>query len=97
MRTNYVPRNINRFRFKLDTTKPTAIYLPSKSEGGLLEGWIIGDPDLEGYLELYSDTSIRFGDYGILFGFVIDDIVQSDGFFEFKLARKRTISHCGGH
>ena len=55
VRALHVPRNIDHFRFKLDTTKTVAITLVPREDGGLLEGWELSGPDEEGFYDLSSD------------------------------------------
>ena len=67
VRALHVPRNIDHFRFKLDTTKNVAITLVPRVDGGLLEGWELSGPDEEGFYDLSSDEPLEFGNFGFLF------------------------------
>ena len=49
MRALHVPRNIERIRFRLETSKPVAVELVSGEDGGLLGGWTLAGPDADGY------------------------------------------------
>ena len=40
MRALHVPRNIGRIRFRLETSKPVAVELVSREDGGLLDGLV---------------------------------------------------------
>lgn len=66
VRTEHVPRQIDRIKFKLNTDLPVGVILPPESQGGLCGGWQITQDD-QGYYNLWSDTPIEFGNFGILF------------------------------
>lgn len=76
-RAQHVPRNINRFRFKLDTTKPYTVTLPQAVDGGLCEGWAVDVPDIEGYLDVSATVPLKFGDFGPLFQITVDDVTET--------------------
>ncbi|MEE8473124.1 MAG: VWA domain-containing protein, partial [Dehalococcoidia bacterium] len=76
VRAMHVPRNITRFRFKVDTEKPVEIKLIPQKGGGLLEGWEVSGPDALGYHEVSSDTPLEFGNFGLLFQVTISQITR---------------------
>ncbi len=67
MRALHVPRNIDRIRFKLDTSNLSSVDLVTKKNGGLLEGWTLSGPDADGYYDASSQTPLEFGNVGLLF------------------------------
>ena len=67
MRSLHVPRNIDRIRFKLDTSGLSSVDLVAKKDGGLLEGWTLSGPDAAGYYDASSQTPLEFGNVGLLF------------------------------
>jgi hypothetical protein len=84
-RAEHVPRNIDRFRFQLDTDKPFTISLPTAAEGGLCEDWQLTGPDYLGWYSLISEEPLPFGAFGLLWEFEIRDVLEADIFFEFTL------------
>lgn len=76
VRAQHVPRNINRLRFRLDTQKTWEVQLVSVSGGGLCDGWSYTAADSSGFVELYSDTPLAFGDFGPLFQLNIFPITE---------------------
>jgi hypothetical protein len=76
VRAQHVPRNIDRFRFKLDTPKTCSVSLVAADAGGLCDGWNINGPDSLGYFELTSTTPLEFGDFGPLFTIDISPVTE---------------------
>ena len=76
VRARHVPRNIKRFRFKLESEFKVTINLVPESEGGLLEGWDLSGPDAEGYYEISSDEPLEFGNFGLLFEVVASGLID---------------------
>ena len=76
VRALHVPRNIDHFRFKLDTTKNVAITLVPRVDGGLLEGWDLSGPDEEGFYDLSSYRSLEFGNFGLLFQLTLSGVTE---------------------
>ena len=66
MRAQHVPRNIDRIRFRPETTKPLTVDLVPSKDGGLLEGWSLSGPDADGWYEAFSGTPLEFGSLGLL-------------------------------
>ncbi len=78
VRALHIPRNIGRFRFKLDTSATVQLSLVSEKEGGLLEGWRVSAPDAEGYVDLSSTANLAFGDFGLLFRIDVSGLEGKD-------------------
>ena len=78
MRAQHMPRNIDRIRFKVDTSNPLSVELVGKADGGLLDGWTISGPDGEGYYEATSQTPLAFGNLGLLFTLTFSSTSQDD-------------------
>ena len=76
VRALHVPRNITRFRFRLDTLKPVQFQVVDQDEGGLLHGWELKGPDAQGFYELSSDQPLEFGNFGLLFEVTISDVTE---------------------
>ena len=66
LRALHVPRNIDRFRFRLDTPKEVSVSLVSDADGGLLEGWDL-TKDFQGFYVASSVRALEFGNFGLLF------------------------------
>ena len=66
LRALHVPRNIDRFRFTLDTEKGVEVSLVSEEDGGLLEGWELTQ-DFQGFYVASNVRALEFGNFGILF------------------------------
>jgi hypothetical protein len=77
VRAQHIPRNIDRFRFRLDTSKPYSASLIAADAGGLCEGWSTNGPDSLGYFELASTTPLEFGDFGPLFTIDISSVTEA--------------------
>ena len=76
-RALHVPRNVNRFRFRLDTSKEISVGIIPAAEGGLLERWRLRiDPF--GYYELSSATPLAFGKSGLLFGLTVSGVTEKN-------------------
>ena len=75
MRALHVPRNIDRIRFRVQTTKPLQVELVPSNDGGLLEGWTLSGPD-EGWYEARSATPLEFGNLGLLAKLTLSDITE---------------------
>ncbi|MCK4857657.1 MAG: VWA domain-containing protein [candidate division Zixibacteria bacterium] len=85
VRAQHVPRNISRFRFKLDVGKPYAISLPEAAAGGLCGGWELSGADINGWHEVSSPEPLPFGAFGVLWQIDIANIVEEDIYFEYTL------------
>ncbi|MFH2054503.1 MAG: hypothetical protein ABIJ61_00970, partial [bacterium] len=84
-RAQHVPRNIDRFRFRLDADKPFTIHLPAAADGGLCEDWQLTGPNLSGWYSLISEEALPFGAFGLLWQFEITNVLEENIFFEFTL------------
>lgn len=76
VRAQHVPRNIDRFRFRLETTKTCIVTLIPADGGGLCSGWSINGPDSLRYFELASPAPLEFGDFGPLFHLDITPVTE---------------------
>ena len=76
MRALHVPRNIDRIRFKLSTSKPAAVELVAGADGGLLDGWTLSGPDEGGFYEATSEEPIEFGNFGPLFRLTLSGVTE---------------------
>jgi TolB protein len=76
VRAEYIPRNISRFRFRLETTKPVAFALVAKEDGGLLERWDISGPDVRGFYNITSNQPLEFGNSGLLLQLTIFEFTE---------------------
>ena len=74
MRGRHVPRNINRIRFRLDTTAPISVEPVAAADGGLLDGWVLSGPDYAGWFEASSDRPLLFGSSGLLLKVTLSNI-----------------------
>jgi Tol biopolymer transport system component len=72
-----IPRNIDRFRFKIDTTKPHEASLVARSDGGLISDWEITGPDRLGFFDAKGSQSLGLGASGLLFKLTVSDVVES--------------------
>jgi hypothetical protein len=84
VRAQHTPRNIDRFRFRLDTDKPVSVGLPSVADGGLLDGWQVADAGA-GWFDISSDSPLPFGAAGPLWKINIDDLIESEIYIHFEL------------
>ena len=76
VRALHIPRNITRFRFRLDTLKPVQIEVVDEDGGGLLHGWDLKDPDLQGFYDLSSSRPLEFGNFGLLFKVTLSGVTE---------------------
>ena len=76
LRALHVPRNIDRIRFKADTSKPLSVELVARRDGGLLDGWTLSSPDADGFYEASSPDPLEFGNLGLLFKLTISDVTE---------------------
>ena len=76
LRALHVPRNIDRIRFKADTSKPVSVELVARRDGGLLDGWTLSGPDADGFYEASSQDPLEFGNLGLLFKLTISDVTE---------------------
>jgi hypothetical protein len=76
VRAQHVPRNIDHFRFRIDTPKTCNVSLIAAADGGLCDGWNLNGPDSFGYFELNSATPLEFGDFGPLFSIDISPVTE---------------------
>lgn len=81
----HVPRNIDRFRFRLDTGKEVLITLPAAEDGGLCDGWFVDYSEFDNWIEIHSATPLSFGAFGSLWQMEIRDLIESEIYFEFEL------------
>ena len=78
LRALHVPRNIDRMRFKVTTTKPLQVDLVPSKDGGLLEGWSLSGPGPSGWYELSSGTPLEFGSLGLLAKLTLSNVAEDD-------------------
>jgi len=76
IRAEHLPRDIDKFRFDLTTSKPITITLVPESEGGLLGNWNAPQTDGFGYW-ITTGPELEFGDFGNLFKVTIGDVSES--------------------
>ena len=76
VRASHVPRNVNLFRFKVDSSRPVEVRLATIDEGGLLGGWDLSGPDAEGFFEASSDEVLVFGNFGLLFHITVPRLFE---------------------
>ena len=76
LRALHVPRNIDRIRFKADTSKPVSVELVARRDGGLLDEWTLSGPDADGFYEASSQDPLEFGNLGLLFKLTISDVTE---------------------
>ena len=76
VRSNHMPRNINRIRFKPHTDKPVRIDLVAQQDGGLLDGWAVSGPDAGGFYDMSSHRPLDFGSLGLLFRMTISGFTE---------------------
>ena len=76
VRAARIPRNIDRFRFRLDTIKPVNVSLVDSENGGLVESWNISGPDGAGYFEVASPTPLDLGASGLLFRIEVSNVIE---------------------
>ena len=70
------PRNIDRIRFRAQTSKPLGVELVPGSNGGLLEGWRLSGPDVDGWHEVASGMPLEFGSPGLLAKLTFSSITE---------------------
>jgi hypothetical protein len=85
VRAQHVPRNIDRFRFKLATTKEYHLSLIAADAGGICSDWTISGADDQGYVAVSSTTPLLFGDFGPLFQIDISPIIETSVTIPFEL------------
>ena len=78
VRALHIPRNISRFRFRIDTSKTTKVDLVPKDQGGIIEGWTLLGPDSSGYYEVSSSESLTFGNFGVLFKVTMTQVTEKE-------------------
>jgi hypothetical protein len=84
-RARHVPRNIDRFRFKLVSPRTYSLSLPAAEDGGLCSDWQVSGPGLDGWIEISSSEALAFGAFGLLWRLQITDVTEEDEYFEFSL------------
>ena len=94
MRARHVPRNIDRIRFRAQTTKPVQVELVPGREGGLLEGWTLSGPDSDGWYEASSGAPLEFGSLGLLAKLTFSDVTD-DSYVEIPVEFDNSI-YAGG-
>ncbi len=78
MRALHIPRNIDRFRFRVNTDKDFQVELVPSRDGGLLKGWSLSGPHADGWYELSSTTPLEFGSLGPLTKLTFYNITEAD-------------------
>ena len=76
VRALHSPRNVNYFRFRLDTPKAVEVRLVPRSDGGVLEGWELSGPDPDGYFGASSSQPLEFGNFGLLFQLNLSGVTE---------------------
>ena len=76
IRAEYVPRNIGRFRFRLETAKPVKIELVPRQDGGLISGWELSGPDVRGFHNAIGPQPVEFGNSGLLFKITLSEFTE---------------------
>ena len=84
LRALHVPRNIDRIRFRPDTSKPLSVELVAARDGGLLDGWTLSGPDADGFYEASSPSPLEFGNLGLLFKLTISDVTEQLLYSQFE-------------
>ena len=74
VRALHMPRNIDRIRFRADTSLPLSVGLVELQDGGLLHGWTVSGPDADGFYLASSQTPLEFGNFGLLFKLTVSNI-----------------------
>ncbi len=74
MRAQHVPRNIYKFRFKLDTPYLVMATLIAGNEGGLCGDWRLNGRDSLGYFTIAADAPLQFGDFGPIVRLTLDGV-----------------------
>ena len=95
VRARHMPRNIDRIRFKLDASKPIAVELAPRRDGGLLDGWALVGPDAAGYYDASSDEPLEFGNLGLLFKLTVSDVAATADGIEVLVEFDNTIYSAG--
>ena len=93
VRARYVPRNIRKFRFRLDTDKPVEVSVVPRRLGGLIQSWEVSGPDAEGYFQVEGSEPIEFGSSGLLFEVTVSEFREKR--LEIPLAFDNTIYTAG--
>ena len=78
MRALHVPRNIDRIRFRAQTSKPLQVALVPGTDGGLLDGWRLSGPDAGGWYEVASGTPLEFGSLGLLANLIFSNLTEDN-------------------
>ena len=73
VRAAHIPRNIDEFRFHLDTDYSPQVTLPTKADGGLCYDWTISSEG-SNWWTVSSTTPIDFGNFGLLFKIKINNL-----------------------
>ena len=84
LRALHVPRNVNRIRFKADTSKPISVEIVPRLDGGLLEGWTLSGPDADGFYDASSEDPLEFGNLGLLFKLTISNVTEQSLYIPFE-------------
>ena len=84
LRVLHLPRNVDRIRFKADTSKPLAVELVARQDGGLLDGWTLSGPDAGGFYEASSPDPLEFGNLGLLFKLTVSDVTEQFLYIPFE-------------
>jgi hypothetical protein len=75
VRSDHVPRNIDSIKIKFQTDRSVEVGLPSKENGGLLDGWSLQKEEENSWIAS-SETPIQFGNIGLLFQVTINEIPE---------------------
>ncbi len=76
MRALHIPRNIDRIRFRFDTSNPVEVETVSRRNGGLLDGWMLSGPDSTGFYEASSSEPLEFGNFGPMFKLAVSGVTE---------------------
>ncbi|MFH2034853.1 MAG: vWA domain-containing protein [Candidatus Zixiibacteriota bacterium] len=77
IRAEHTPRNVKKFRFRVNTLKPVSVELVPKADGGLLEDWTDPTVDVGAYF-VTDGAELDFGDFGNLFKVTIGNITETN-------------------
>ena len=76
VRALHIPRNVRRFRFRLDTEKPVAVDLVPRADGGILTGWSVTGPDAQGFFSASTADPLALGLTGGLWRFTLAQFTE---------------------
>lgn len=75
----HLPRNVDKFRLRVNTNLPARWEVIKAQDGGLCEGWRLEGPDAQGYVRLVAPAgaSLPFGDSGGLCKIIFENLKES--------------------